>query len=95
MSQTHTIVVRFPEGIVPRYSASTQFQGGDVVAVSFAGNRMDIADELYEALAAFERVAELWLPPNDLAPENHGEGEALCGLHRKMLDALTKARGSS
>lgn len=56
---------------------------------------MRSAKELYEALVAFERVAELWLPPNDLAPEHYGEGEALCGLHREMLDALAKARGSS
>ena len=50
MSQTHTIVVRFPEGIVPRYSAATEFQGGQVVAVAFDGNRLDVCQELEEAL---------------------------------------------
>jgi len=50
MSQTHTIVVRFPEGIVPRYSAATEFQGGQVVAVDFDGNRLAIAQELEEVL---------------------------------------------
>ncbi len=50
MSQTHTIVVRFPEGIDPRYSAATEFQGGQVVAVDFDGNRLDVCQDLEEAL---------------------------------------------
>jgi len=50
MSQTHTIVVRFPAGIVPRYSAETEFQGGQVVAVDFDGNRLHACQELEEAL---------------------------------------------
>ena len=50
MSETHTIVVRFPEGLNPRYSAAAEFFGGQVVAVSFDGNRMAVADELEKAL---------------------------------------------
>uniref|UniRef100_UPI00301D253E hypothetical protein n=1 Tax=Staphylococcus aureus TaxID=1280 RepID=UPI00301D253E len=50
MSQTHTIVVRFPEGIVPRYSAATEFQGGQVAAIDFGGNRLQIEQELAFAL---------------------------------------------
>lgn len=50
MSQEHTIVVRFEYGIVPRYSAATEFQGGQVVAVNFDGNRLSVSDELEEAL---------------------------------------------
>ncbi|WP_062359836.1 hypothetical protein [Vreelandella aquamarina] len=52
MSQTHTIVVRFPAGIVPRYSAATEFQGGQVVAVDFDGNRLHVCQQLEEALEA-------------------------------------------
>ena len=58
MSQTHTIVVRFPAGIVPRYSAATEFQGGQVVAVDFGGNRLRIAQELEEALEELIEVGE-------------------------------------
>lgn len=50
MSQTHTIVVRFTEGIVPRYSAATEFQGGRLVAVAFDGNRLDVEEALHKAL---------------------------------------------
>lgn len=46
----HTIVVRFPEGTKPAYGAATEFQGGQVVAVDFDGNRLRIAEELEEAL---------------------------------------------
>lgn len=46
----HTIVVRFPEGVQPSYSAATEFQGGQVVAVDFDGNRLRIEQELQEAL---------------------------------------------
>ncbi len=46
----HTIVVRFPEGATPSYSAATEFQGGQVVAVDFDGNRLRIEQELQEAL---------------------------------------------
>jgi len=50
MSQTHTIVVRYPEGARPEYCAQCQFQGGRVVAVDFDGNRLAIAQELEEVL---------------------------------------------
>lgn len=50
------------------------------------------APELYEALAAFERVKELWLP-GEVSEEHAGEAEALHGLRRKMLNALAQARG--
>jgi len=46
----HTIVVRFPEGVNPAYNAATEFQGGQVVAVDFSGNRLRIEQELTEAL---------------------------------------------
>ncbi|MAP35683.1 MAG: hypothetical protein CME75_07920 [Halomonas sp.] len=46
----HTIVVRFPEGATPSYSAATEFQGGQVVAVDFDGNRLRHEQELQEAL---------------------------------------------
>ena len=46
----HTIVVRFPEDAQPSYSAATEFQGGQVVAVDFDGNRLKVAQELEEAL---------------------------------------------
>ena len=53
------------------------------------------APELYEALSAFERVKELWLPPDTVSEEHFGEAEALHGLRNKMLNALAKARGES
>jgi len=46
----HTIVVRFPEGVTPIYGATTEFQGGHVVAVDFGGNRLAVEQELTEAL---------------------------------------------
>ncbi|MGO2242101.1 MAG: hypothetical protein ACTH5D_10135 [Halomonas sp.] len=46
----HTIVVRFPEGVQPSYSAATEFQGGQVVAVCFDGNQLEIVDQMEEAL---------------------------------------------
>lgn len=58
MSQTHTIVVRFSAGIVPRYSAATEFQGGQVVAVDFDGNRLHVCQQMEEALEGIERIAE-------------------------------------
>ena len=52
------------------------------------------APELYEALAAFERVVDLWLPADsEVDVEHYGEAEALAGLRRTMVDALAKARG--
>ncbi|MBY5942805.1 hypothetical protein KUW00_18165 [Halomonas sp. DP5N14-9] len=54
------------------------------------------APDLYEALAAFERVVDLWLPADcDVDTEHYGEAEALAGLRRTMADALAKARGES
>ena len=54
------------------------------------------APELYEALAAFERVVDLWLPADsEVDVEHYGEAEALAGLRRTMVDALAKARGQS
>lgn len=52
------------------------------------------APELYEALTAFERAQELWLPI-EVAEERAGEAEALHALRWKMLAALAKARGES
>lgn len=52
------------------------------------------APELFEALAAFERVRELWLP-TEVADEHAGEAEALHAIRWKMLAALSKARGES
>ena len=64
MSETHTIVVRFPEGADPRYSYScaTEFQGGRVVAVDFDGNRLLIARELEEALDELLQLVETERP---------------------------------
>lgn len=56
------------------------------------GMKRKAGEELYEALAAFERAQDLWLPC-EVAEEHAGEAEALHGLRRKMLDALAKARG--
>ena len=50
MSQEHTIVVHFPDGVVPRYVAAIESQGGKVVGVDSDGNRLRIAQELEEAL---------------------------------------------
>jgi|GEM_PF-2804067 len=46
----HTIVVRFAEGANPSYGANTEFQGGQVVAVDFDGNRLRVEQELADAL---------------------------------------------
>jgi hypothetical protein len=46
----HTIVVRFPEGVSPRYRSGMEVLGGTVVAVDFGGNRLDVATELQEVL---------------------------------------------
>lgn len=54
----HTIVVRFPEGVQPSYSAATEFQGGQVVAVDFDGNRLRIEQELQEALSELLEALE-------------------------------------
>ncbi len=71
MSQTHTIVVRFPEGIVPRYSAATEFQGGQVVAVDFDGNRLHVCQELEEALEELLSItsSHLHMPSRKRAAE--------------------------
>ena len=49
MSIEHTIVVRYEEGS-PFYHANMKFEGGDVVAVDFCGNRLRVEEELLEAL---------------------------------------------
>mgnify|MGYP000312102828 CR=1 FL=1 len=82
MSETHTIVVRFPEELNPRYSAATAFYGGQVVAVSFDGNRLAVADELEEALDACLDLLEAISPV---------EGDTT----RKARAALARARGGS
>ena len=81
MGQTHTIAVRFPEGVVPRYSAATEFQGGQVVAVDFDGNRLTVAEELEETLAFIADLA-------DGSPQSHN----MQLIARKAKAALTKAR---
>jgi len=82
MSQEHTIVVRFADGVVPRYSAETEFQGGQVVAVDFDGNRLRIAQDLEEALGAMLRL-------HDLSDSPDGDVTAMA------YAALAKARGES
>lgn len=47
---THTIVVEFPEGKAPAYFANMDVLGGRIVAVDFGGNRLEVAEELLEAL---------------------------------------------
>lgn len=85
MSQTHTIVVRFPEGIVPRYRAATEFQGGHVVAIDFDGNRLTVAQELEEALEAMLEDGVWagcdWIPSD--------------GAKQRADAALARARGES
>ena len=46
MSETHTIVIKFPEGQSPAYSAGTQILGGKVVAVDFSGDVFAERDRL-------------------------------------------------
>ena len=63
-------------------------------AVAATARLCAAAPELYEALAAFERVVDLWLPADsEVDVEHYGEAEALAGLRRTMVDALAKARG--
>lgn len=50
-AEEHTIVVRYEEE-PPRYHASMKFEGGDVVAVDFCGNRLRVEAELLDALTA-------------------------------------------
>ncbi|MDC8804240.1 hypothetical protein PRZ61_12390 [Halomonas pacifica] len=54
----HTLVVRFPEGESPVYSAGTKFQGGSVVAVCFDGNQLEVADEMEEALEGLLSIVD-------------------------------------
>jgi hypothetical protein len=79
MSDTHTIVVRFPAGIVPQYSAATEFQGGQVTAVNFGGDQLAVAQELEEALEEIMR----WWDGDDGIDE-----QFIAARH-----ALAKARG--
>lgn len=46
----HTIVVEFKDGNTPNYFAGMTVLGGRVVAVAFDGNRLEIEQELLEAL---------------------------------------------
>ena len=50
MTITHTIVVEFPDGGSPSYHASMECLGGKVVAAAFDGNRLEIEQELLDAL---------------------------------------------
>lgn len=84
MSQTHTIVARFPDGVTPRYSASTEFQGGQVVAVDFDGNRLHVCQELEEAL---DRMVTHFGPMEWCDTE---DGRQVVEL---AIAALAKARG--
>lgn len=60
------------------------------------GMKRKAGEELYEALAAFERTVDLWLPADsEVSEEHYGEAEALAGLHRAMVAALAKARGEN
>lgn len=86
MSQEHTIVVRFADGVVPRYSAVTEFQGGQVVAVDFDGNRLRIAQELEEAL---NLALEYW---QDRQQRYKNRSPVWVQVARA---ALAKARGES
>lgn len=82
-------------------SSGDLWQTGDVATVYCAGQSdwaanahlIAAAPELYEVLAAFERVKDLWLPPETVGPEHYGEAEALHGLRRNLLSALAKSRG--
>lgn len=72
----HTIVVRFPEGVTPAYSAATEFQGGQVVAVDFSGNRLAVEQELEEV------IEELLEAVGELSPE----AEQIVANARAALD---------
>jgi len=57
MSVEHTIVVRY-EGQLPRYHASMKFEGGEIVALAFDGNRLNAEEVLTEALENLLELAE-------------------------------------
>lgn len=92
MSQVHTIVVRFADGVVPRYSAATEFQGGQVVAVDFDGNRLRIAQELEEALDELVAIQECCDETGYVDGEGFVDVDASL---EKARTALAKARGES
>lgn len=52
------------------------------------------APELLEALEAFERVIDIWLPKASDS-EHEGECIALHRLRNRALDAIAKAKGAS
>ncbi len=82
MQHTHTLVVRYPEGEWPAYSAGTTINGGELVAVDFDGNRLHVCQELEEAL---EECLELI---DTISPL---EGDVV----RKARSALELAQGIS
>lgn len=82
----HTIVVRFPEGVQPSYSAATEFQSGSVVAVCFDGNQLDIADELEEALEGLLEIVS-GLQPSDV---QRLQAQARNVLHKRQFGSRSK-----
>jgi hypothetical protein len=82
MAQTHTIVVEFPEGASPRYNASTEFEGGRVVAVNFGGDQLARVQELEDALEAL-RNDGAWIG-NEWVPS--GEAQALADAAPKETE---------
>lgn len=74
----HTIVVRFPEDVSPSYHCGMEALGGQIVAVDFGGNRLQVAEELQSALEAclafLEREAA-WM--DDAEPERQAARKAL------------------
>jgi hypothetical protein len=58
MSMQHTIVVEF-SGRSPSYSAGMDVLGGQIVAVAFDGNRLEVADDLLDALQLV-RMSAAW-----------------------------------
>ena len=83
MQHTHTLVVRYPEGECPGYSADTKVNGGELVAVDFDGNRLHVCQELEEAL---DRMVTQFGPIDWCDTEDAREAVELA------IAALAKAR---
>lgn len=80
----HTIVVRFPEGVAPTYGAATEFQGGQVVAVDFDGNRLQVAQELEEALEGLLSITSSHLHMPSRMREAEARARAALANARKV-----------
>mgnify|MGYP001225580036 FL=1 len=80
---THTLVVEF-DGDGPTYAAGDTVLGGRLVAVNFAGDRLDVEEELLEALTDVTST-EMFLP-------DHPQRQA---AYKAARAAIAKATGSA